>query len=143
MPQLYFGIENLALTGGQKQQLIAALRALGPVNSSYPVRLNHIRTRLDNDAAIFEAQFGDNDLTSLSIRQYLANVFSVPTAQVTAAITSQTFSVLPTPIVTLTYQSVQRIRFALFGGTNATHAQSRAEVQAYLALNAGAWEEAN
>ena len=136
----YIGIESLSLTGPQKATLVAALAALGPAADSSPARLNHRRTRLDGDAAIFEAAFGDTDLTVANLRQYLANVFGVAVAQVTAATTQQTFSVLPTPIVTLTYQATARLRVALFGGTAATRQQSRDECAAYLAANAAAWE---
>lgn len=139
MPAQYCGLENIALTAPQKQTLIDALSALGPGTSSSPARLNHRRVRLDNDAVIFEALFGDSDLTTANLRQYLANVFGVAVGQISAATVQQTFSVLPTPIVTLTFSAVARIRVALFGGTAATHEESRVEVLAYLAANAAAW----
>jgi hypothetical protein len=139
MIRLYIGLENIALTGSQKQTLIAALAALGPASDPQPSHLNHRRVRLDGDAVIFEAAFGDNDLTVAALRQYVANVFGVPVAQVTSSTANQTFAVLPTPIVTLSYQATQRLRVALFGGTSATWAQSRTEVAAYLAANAATW----
>lgn len=140
MIHLYCGLENINLTGPQKATLIAALTALGPASDSYPVRLNHRRVRLDNDAVLFEAAFGDNDLTTLNLRQFLANVFSVPLAQVTANTASQTFATLPTPIVTIVFAAINRVRFALFGGLSATHEQSRVECAAYLAANLALWE---
>lgn len=136
----YIGLENIALTAPQKATLITALAALGPAADSSPARLNHRRVRLDGDAVIFEASFGDNDLTVAALKQYLANVFGVAVGQIANANTSQTFAVLPTPIVTLAYQSVNRLRVALFGGTGATHEQSRVECIAYLAANAAQWE---
>lgn len=141
MQHVYIGLENIALTGPQKTTLINTLAALGPAQNSSPARLNHRRTRLDNDAVIFEAGFGDNDLTVANLRQYLANVFSVSVAQITANTTSQTFATIASPIVALTYQATQRMRVALFGGTTATREQSRIEALAYLAANAAAWGE--
>ena len=139
---LYFGIENIALTGPQKATLIAALNALGPSSDPQPAELLHSRIRLDGDAVIYRARFQDNDLTTLNLRQFIANVFSVAVVNITAATTSTTFLTLPSPIVTLTHLAVARLRFVLFGGLGATTAQSNAEVLAYLAANAVAWGDA-
>lgn len=135
----YIGIENIALTAPQKQTLITALRALGPADDPQPAELMHMRPRLDNDAAIFRARFQDADLTTATLRQYLANVFNVAVAQVTAATATTTFKTLPSPVVTITFSATQRMRFVLFGGTGATTQQSNDEVIAYLIVNAVAW----
>lgn len=138
----YLGLENIALTGPQKQTLITALAALGPSDDPQPAELMHYRVRLDNDAVIFRARFDEAALTVAALRGYVANVFGVAVAQVTNANTSQTFATTPTPIVTLAYQATPRLRVALFGGTSATWAQSNAEVLAYLKANAVAWGDA-
>ncbi len=138
----YIGIENIALTAPQKATLIAALRALGPSSDPQPAELMHSRVRLDGDAVIYRARFQDADLTTLNLRQFIANVFSVAVVNVTAATTSTTFLTLPSPIVTLTHLAVARLRFVLFGGLAATTAQSNAEVVAYLIANAAAWGDA-
>jgi hypothetical protein len=138
----YLAMENIALTNPQRATLVAALSALGPSSDPQPARLNHRRTRLDNDAVIFETLFQDVDLTTATLRGYLANVFGVPVAQITSNTTQQTFADRQSPIVTLTYQSTQRMRVALFGGTGATWAQSAVEARAYLSANAAAWGEA-
>jgi uncharacterized membrane protein len=135
----YIGIENIALTAPQKAALVAALQALGPSSDNSPAELMHWRVRLDNDAAIYRARFQDGDLTTLNLRQFIANVFSVAVVNVTAGTTSTTFLTLPSPIITLTYLAVARLRFVLFGGLAATTAQSNAEVVAYLKANAVAW----
>ena len=142
MISTYFGIENLALTAPQKATLVAALQALGPSSDPQPAELMHWRVRLDNDAVIFRARFQDGDLTTANLRQFLANAFSVPVAQISQVTTSTTFLTLPSPIVTMTYQAIQRMRFVLFGGLAATTQQSNAEVLAYLAANAAAWGDA-
>lgn len=138
----YFGIENIALTAPQKATLVQALQALGPLSDPQPAELMHWRVRLDNDAVIFRARFQDGALTVANLRNYLANVFGVPVAQVSAATTQQTFAARPSPIVTLSYQATPRLRVALFGGTTATTAESNSEVLAYLAANAAAWGDA-
>ncbi len=139
---VYFGIENIALTAPQKATLIAALSALGPSSDPQPAELMHSRVRLDNDAAIFRARFQDGDLTTLNLRQFLANTFALPLANISAATTSITFLTLPSPIVTMTVAASARMRFVLFGGLAATTAQSNAEVVAYLIANAVAWGDA-
>lgn len=138
----YFGIENLALTAPQKATLIAALNALGPSSDPQPAELMHSRVRLDNDAVIYRARFQDNDLTTLNLRQFLANVFAIPLASISAVVTSTTFAALPSPIITMTVAATQRMRFVLFGGLGATVAQSNAECVAYLIANAVAWGDA-
>lgn len=139
---LFFGIENMALTAPQKATLVQALQALGPASDPQPAELMHWRVRLDGDAVIFRARFQDGDLTTANLRQFLANAFSVPVAQITSNVGSVTFLSLPSPVVTMTYQSIQRLRFVLFGGLGATTAQSNAEVVAYLIANAAAWGDA-
>ena len=136
---LYIGIENIALTAPQRATLVAALRALGPATDPQPAELMHSRVRLDNDAVIFRARFQDNDLTTNSLRQFLATTFGVAIGQITAGNTSTTFKTLPSPIVTMTFAAVQQMRFVLFGGLAATTQQSNDEVVAYLIANAVAW----
>ena len=139
---VYMGIENIALTAPQKATLIAALNALGPSSDPQPAELMHSRVRLDNDAVIYRARFTDVDLTTVNLRQFLANVFSLSLASITATTTSTTFLTLPSPIVTMTVSASQRMRFVLFGGLASTTLQSTAEVVAYLIANASAWGDA-
>lgn len=142
MISTYFAIENIALTSPQRQTLITALQALGPSSDPQPAELMHRRVRIDGDAVLFRARFQDNDLTTANLRQFLANAFGVAVAQITATNNPQTFAVLPSPVLTMTFAAVQRMRFVLFGGLGATVAQSNAEVLAYLAANAVAWGDA-
>lgn len=137
--RVYIGLENIALTAPQRAQLISALAALGPAADPRPCNRNHRRVRLDNDAVIVEAAFGDTDLGVAALKGYLAGVFSVSASLITSANTSQSFGGGTTTIVTLAYQSTNRLRFALFGGVGCTYAQSLAEVLGYLHTNAAAW----
>ena len=136
---LYLGIENLALTNGQRNTLVAQLQALGQRNGGLPNERNHWRTRPDDDAVLFEAMFDDTNLTALQMRTWLASIFSVNISLITSTLTTPTFSVRQSQVLTFTYQSVARLRSVAFGGVAATWEQSRVEVLAYLAANAAVW----
>jgi hypothetical protein len=140
----YFGIEALSMTGAQKTTLLTALRALGPTReeTDWPPFLMQFRPRLDNNAAIFEARFNDANLTVAALKQFLADAFAVPVANISNVNTSVTFARLPSPIVTLRSASTDRLRVVLFAGVGATWAESREECAAYLAANRAAWEPA-
>jgi len=73
----YFGVEDLNLSTAQRQVLIGELRSLGPASDPQPARLCHWRTRLDGQAAIFEALFNENNLTVERFKQRLGSIFSV------------------------------------------------------------------
>ena len=136
----YFGIENLALNDSQRAELVAALRALGPSSDPQPARLIHWRTRLDGDAAIFEALFDEAHLTIDTFKNQLAQIFDIDPATIDHSVTSQLFDTYPTPIVTFSRSGTDYLRLALFGGLSATWAGSGAETLAYLALYAEQWE---
>lgn len=138
----YFGIENIALTAGQRATLIAALQAIGPASDSQPSHIHHWRVRLDNDAVIFEAAYDSSELTVAAFKQYLATTFGVAVGQITSAASSATFDTLPSTVLTFSYQATARMRAVLFGGVSASHAESRDEAAAYLASNSAAWDAA-
>lgn len=140
--ELYFGLENLALTAPQKQTLVAALQTLGQRNGGLPHERNHWRVRPDNDAMIFQAVWDDSNLTALQMRTWLASIFGVALNQVTSNLTTPNFSgQRQSQLLTFTYQSVARLRSVAFGGVSATREQSRLEALAYLAANAEDWTE--
>ena len=56
---------------------IDELKALGPASDPQPARLNHWCTRLDGEAAIFEALFNEDNLTIARFKQRLGNIFGV------------------------------------------------------------------
>lgn len=137
---IYFGIENLNLTNGQRNQLITGLQGLGQANSGLPFQRNHQRIRPDNQAAIFEGLFDENNITIAAIKSRLATIFGVSAALISHA-TQQTVYGL---VITYTYQSVARLRMVAFGHTGSAWADretSRSAAQAYLAANAAAWAQ--
>jgi hypothetical protein len=137
MRRFYLAMENLALTAPQQQQLVDALKVLGPVNDANPAKRPHWRVRTDGLAVLMEAEFNDDNFTAAAVRQYLATIFGVPVAQVTSTTSNPASGTL----LTLSYQSVQRLRCLIFGGASATYDQSKAAAQAYLAVNSAMWGE--
>lgn len=135
-----FGIENLALTNTQRGQLVTALQALGANNNSVqPAERNHWRIRLDNNAVIFEALFDEDTITIASIKQFLANIFSIDASTITHTTQNTAYGLL----VTFTRNATDYIRMISFGynGGWADWQTSRGAAQAYLATNAVAWGE--
>ena len=134
---LYFYVENLNLTAPQQATLVAQLQALGQRNADNNPRMrNHWRTRLDGQAAIFEAWWDSSQLTAVAMRNRLASIFSVSQASITYATTQPVYGSL----VTYTYASVDRLRLGVFAGANASYKDSQAAALQYLADNAAGWE---
>jgi hypothetical protein len=139
----YFGIENINLNATQRATLIDALRALGPASDPQPCCLCHWRTRLDGDAAIFEALFSDNALTVDAWKNRLGAIFGVDPATVDNDANILSFSGGSTPVVVFSRSGTNYIRVALFGGVGATWDESRVECRGYLALYSDQWEAAD
>lgn len=137
---IYFAVENLNLNTSQRQALIQALRQLGPASDLQPARLCHWRTRLDGEAAIFEALFSENNITVVKLKERLGNIFGVNPDTVDHATQNITFANRPTPVVTFSRGGTDYLRFALFGGMGATWMQGGDECRAYLALHRDEWE---
>lgn len=138
----YIGLENIALTNAQRNQLVTHLQSLGIANSDpNPSRRNHWRIRPDNNAAIFEAAFDDGTISIAAVRNRLGIIFGVDPALITHSVASPSFGGNTTQVITFTYQAAQRLRIAVFGTLSGTWAQSNAEVKGYLAANAEAWGE--
>lgn len=141
MSRLYFGIENLDLTSGQKGTLVDALKKLGPVTHPQPAYLLHWRNRLDNDAVIFEADFDMNTITLAAFKKKLADIFNVNVSTITSSISNVSFSPgNSTPVITLKYNTVNKLRVAIFGGLNPTWEDSHSEVLGYIQANKALWE---
>ncbi len=132
----YFYIEDLALTVQQLQTLIDVFKAWGLRNTSvHPHERNHWRVRLDGKAVIFEAVFDADNLTVLWVRTKLAEIFSVPVANITATTTSTDYG----PLLTIKYNNVDRLRVGIFAGLAGTWPQSRAAAAHFLQDNSAGW----
>jgi hypothetical protein len=139
----YFAIENLNLNASQRQTLVQALRALGPAADDQPAHLCHWRTRLDNEAAIFEALFNEDNVTVQAFKNRLGAIFGVDPGSIDHATQRVTFAARQTAVVTFSRSGTDYVRVAFFGyggGSWPTWEQSRVECVAYLAANAAEWE---
>lgn len=135
--ELYFYLENVALTAGQRDTLINQVKTWGRRDQDpNPRHRNHWRVRPDNQAVIFEAWINEDRLTVLNLRGMLANLYSVDIAEISASTTSNAYGQL----VSITYNTFLRLRVGVFGGVAATYAASQAAALAYLAANRATWE---
>lgn len=136
----YIGIENLALNASRRQTLIDALKQLGPRSDPQPARLCHWRTRLDGEAALFEAAFNEDNLTIAKFKDWLASIFGVDSVTIDHRVTSYQFADGDTPAVVFSRLEIDLLRFSLFGGQGASWMQSGDECRGYLAVNRDEWE---
>ena len=142
----YFAIEDLNLTDAQRDTLVDVLKALGPGADPQPARLNHWRTRLDGQAAIFEALFDEDKITVDAFKTRLAAIFQVDPATIDHAINTQVFHTLSTAVVTFSRTDTDYLRVAFFGYDGSawpSWPESGAECRAYLAVGAAEWEESS
>lgn len=141
----YFAVENLNMNDNQKDTLVAELRQLGPSpeTENRPNHLCHWRTRLDNEAAIFEARFNEDALTVEAFTNRLANIFGVDPSTIDVDISQLDFAGHGTTVAVFARTGTNYLRMALFGTKQATWDESHEEVLAYLASNLEAWENAS
>lgn len=137
---LYFGIESLNLTAGQRNTLVAELQQLGTRNNGDAPNLrNHWRVRLDNLAVIFEAAFDTDSITIDAIKARLATIFNVAVGTISHNVVDNAAG----KVVTFIQGGQNRIRMVCFGMTVAdtwpSLEISRAAARAYIDANAAAW----
>jgi len=140
---VYFGIENLALNDAQRQTLVEALRQLGPASNPQPARLCHWRTRLDGDAAIYEALFDEDNISVQAFKDRLGAIFSVDPATIDHSTSDTTWDTRASSVVTFSRSATDYLRVVIFGYAGAdwpAWAQSGDECRAYLAANRAEWE---
>lgn len=137
----YFAAEDLALTEEQRLLVWQVIKDMNYYDSNYAHFKNHSRMSLDGTKIIVEARFDTDGLTVNAFKQKLADAVGVSTAIITSSSTNVTFVSLPTPVVTFGAGGTDRLRVALFGGTNATWEQSLVEVTKYLKNNIAEWED--
>jgi len=141
---IYFGIENLALNDAQRGLLIAALRALGPASHPQPACLCHWRTRLDGQAAIFEALFDEDNITVQAFKARLGVIFGIDPATIGHSTNLVTFANRQSAVVTFSRGGTDYLRVVFFGYAGAdwpTWMDSGDECRAYLRANAAEWEQ--
>lgn len=123
-------VEDLGMTGNQRQTLIAHIKTFGDNDATQPAHRNHWRQRLDNKAMIFEAKFAKNNLTIQKFKDKLAEIFSVDVATVGHTGTNPvTFN-----------RGGDKLLVQLFAGLNTDWETSRQACLAYLSDNLTDWE---
>jgi hypothetical protein len=140
MTALYFGMESLNLTAGQRNTLVTELQSLGNDNNSpFPNLRNHSRVRPDNLAVIFEADFDESTITIAAIKQRLATIFNVAVGTITHSVIDVSYG----KVITMIQGGQNRIRMVCFGmsagGVWPGWSASNAAARAYLSANAAAW----
>ena len=137
----YMAVENLNLNQAQAVELWQAIKAKGEANDSkYPQFRNHWRLNLDNSKGIFEALFNQDNMTIEWFKAALGGIFNIDPDTIDSSNHSATFVTRITPIVIFSRGGTNYVRFAVFGGADATWQQSRVEVLGYLAANSDEWE---
>jgi hypothetical protein len=133
----YFYIEDLGMTDAQRNTLVNVLKAWGLRNNGpKPNERNHWRVRPDEKAIILEAVFDADNITVLWFRTKLAEIFSVPVANITATSTNTDYG----PLATFKYLTVNKLRMGIFAGLSSTWTESWAAVLQFLADNKPAWD---
>jgi len=133
----YLGIEDIALTAQQRQQLIDWFKGLGRPQIEQPAHFCHWRIRLDGKAAIFEALFEEANITIENVKARLAQIFGVDPATISHAVVQTQYG----PTVTFN-RSGEKLRMIQFGGSpgGCTWMTSGDAARAYVKANLAQWE---
>jgi hypothetical protein len=102
--------------------------------------LCHWRTRLDNQAAIFEALFNEDSITIDRFKQRLGTIFGVDPGTIDSDVATVSFSQGDTLVVTFSRNQTDYLRVALFGGVGTNWMNSGNEARGYLKLHLDEWE---
>ena len=151
--QMYFAVENIAMTADHWTALVDDLGAiLARGKESHQIlqmQYPEATAPLGGKAVIVEALFDENDINPNTFEQRLSNITGRSLGQITRAdstvsyveqLTQAPASTL-THIATFRYSSADQVLVRMFGGVSPlpTREQSHAEEQAYLTLNEAAW----
>ena len=137
----YMAVEDLNLNNDQAVLLWQTIKSKGEANESqYPQYRNHWRLSLDNTKGIFEALFNADNMTVEWFKIQLGSIFGVDPATIDDSVNDVQIVDRNTPIATFSRNGTDYVRFAAFGGVNATRQESRVEVLGYLAANSAEWE---
>ena len=137
----YMAVEDLNLNNDQAVLLWQTIKSKGEANESqYPQYRNHWRLSLDNTKGIFEALFNADNMTVEWFKIQLGSIFGVDPATIDDSVNVVQIVDRNTPIATFSRNGTDYVRFAAFGGVNATWQESRVEVLGYLAANRAEWE---
>jgi len=135
---LYFYIENTGLTDDQRNTMVDWFKTFGQAdNSPFPNLRLQTRIRLDNQAVIFEGLFKEDWLTVEFVTNKLADVFGVDPATITVVTSNNIYG---TRADFQRPAGTDRLTMGVFGGVNATWAESRLAAVAFLSAFSTQWE---
>lgn len=129
----YIGVENVNLTNGQRNTLVAAIAALGQ-RAMYPFPI-----RNDNQMGIYEADFNRGLLLSFNWKKRLGTIFSLDPTTIDEIETTVAFGSGTSTVKAFYYLGTEYIRVYLFGTVSGSWEASKVECRGYLSANAAAW----
>lgn len=138
MAKFYYAFENLALSPTDWTELVDRFKERGAeiVPPLSPEQYIHIRTSLDGQKVIFEANFNPNAVNPNGVRGQLVGIVGVPANQITFVQTSG-----DDLTVVYSVSGVPSLRQITFGNTNTTWLNSRDNTLDYIQANPEDWEE--
>lgn len=132
----YVLVVDIALTLGQRADVLAAFAALSAVE---PRRISHLmtmRAALDGSAAIYECRFNENHLSVAAVKNYLAAAVGVDPGIINDDLTQTEYG----PEVVFSVAGTDRMAVLLFGGLGASKDESAVAVRDFMADFEAAWE---
>ena len=141
----YILIERLNIGADNWSALRALFEDMGTHDSIIPANNTHHRTRLDDDAVIYESLFEPDEVSVDTFKQLLAAEFDVPVENILDTTAIVDYAAYGTTVWTFYYDEItpgeDRFKVERFG-RGGTWPESGAECRAYLAANAEQWEPA-
>lgn len=137
----YFVVERGTIGGGNWDTLRVLFEAMGTHDATLPAYNNHRRTRLDEDAVIYESRFDTSEVSIAAFKQLLADEFGVDVNDIEHTIDSASYAGGSTTIWSFLYNAIERFSVGRFGAGGSTWQQSGDECRGYLAANRAEWEQ--
>lgn len=140
----YFALEDINLNVEQRNLLrnvVLDFYIDNQISSNQPNEILHWRVSLDKSKIILEAKFNSDFLTVDRFKSFIANLFRVNENNIEHSINTVQYDEENVIVMTLSYNSINRLRVGLFGGINSSWNQSHKAVLGYLDSNRQEWDE--
>lgn len=136
----YFVVERGEIGVGNWDTLLNMFVNIGTHHSDFPAYNNHHRTRLDNDAVIYESNFDPTEVSIADFKRLLALAFSVPAEEIDDTQTVVSYSSGNETVVwEFLYDALVRFNIRRFGRSGDWFI-SGDECRGYLSLYRALWE---
>jgi hypothetical protein len=136
----YFVVKRQTIGAGNWAALQTVFENMGTLDSRFPCYNNHRRTRLDEDAVIYESRFNTEEVSVVAFKQLLADEFGVPVENIQSEIDSVSYAGGSTAVWQFLYSDVERFKVERFGDGGSNWQQSGDECRGYLALYQEEWD---